>query len=878
MSASLIGWIVSIVFIVIVASGFLVGFWRGLKRSTVSLVISIVGALVAFFVTPAITNAILKIQINMNGEAVALQTIILNALTSNEEIASLVDKNPSLETFFLNLPQALVNVVLFMLVTIAIECILYVIYKILAMAVFKIKPEEKKHRLSGGIVGAVKSFIIVLFAFMPLASLIGVASTCTNSGDYGIQPAVQEQVLSADAQSADSGEGESSSEETSLIPESVTVVIDGLENNLLTKMCGVFGLDNALFDYYGSFDVDGEKIVVREEIVNVYNAVDIVSQLSKVDSTYSFKDINYEKITTQFNALSDSPLFESILADTLGELIINYKDYSFIRDSQFVQDNAEIVEAISLGLKAYTEAGGKVSDYFTDDINMLVEVASSLGQNGTIDDIAKLETINAEGIIKVLTNDDNYENTKTNLQKLFSMNLVRDGIEEIAKKAVTELSSEVDKIGVSTDTWQDEDWNSLSDSIASVAKIYSKISDKVDVMKVISDPTILLDETKNYDISGILSNLGSLIDEARAVNLLQTSENKPIIDKLLSKYNIPLPDGQNVIAQVVENDGTAKTIKTHKQLFDFISPSLVKMRDEKIYSTITAQNTTNEKLTNLALIVSEEGNETLLSDIIMPLYQVEPTKSLIVNQVTGGLKSDLVDMTSLSGYVEWKADLNYISAMLKIMNSRQATVYVDGTAETKTFLELALANNLDAIVDSLQEADVEPIIKPIFYAKSTSAVEQKIIDKISTDLALFTKDSDLKLIATDTTFVNGDAEDQTQEFCNILKKLLPLKTKYILAGEDLKKVDKTVLSEALSAMQANAYRVENSSKTVNGIFKDTFVSLMSQFKSEYQTEITVLEMDPDTLEEKIGVRSFAEDNYSKIDFDALMELLATTEA
>lgn len=876
MSSSLVGWIVSLVFIVILVAGFLIGFWRGLKRSTVSLVISIVGVVVAFFVTPFITKAVLGIPIPMNGNKAPLQEVLISALTSNEDVASLIEKNPNLEAFFLNLPNVIVNVVLFLVVTIAIESFLYVVYKILAMVLFKVKPEEKKRRLSGGIVGAVKAFVIVLFAFMPLASLIGVANACTNAGDYGITQTNQQQELIADAQDSTQAE-ENSDKRSSLIPETAVNIISGLENNILTKMCGLFGLDNAVFDYYGTFDLDGEKIVVREEILNVYNVIDISSQLAKVDSDSSFKDFNYEKITKQFNALSESPMFENVLADTIGEIIINYKDYSFIRDSQFVQDNAEIVEALSLGLKAYTEAGGKVSDYFTDDIKKLIQVASSLGENGTIDEILDLESLNADGAIKVLASDDNFDNTKENLQVLFSMNLIRDGIEEIAKKAVSQLSAEVDPIGVSTDDWQDEDWNKLSDSIMDVAKLYSDISQNVDIMKVVENPTILFDENKNYDIASIMTGIGSLLDEARGVNLLQTSENKPIIDKLLKKYNIPLPKAENVIATVIENNGSEKTITTHKQLFDFISPSLVKMRDEKIYSTITAESTTNEKLISLALIVSEEGNEKLLSDIIMPLYQVEPTKSIIIDKVTTGLNSDLVDLSALTNYNEWKADLDYISSMLKVLNSREAKVITDGTSETKTFLELALSDKLDALIDSLKEEDVEPIIKPVFYAKSTSGVKQKIIDKISADFALFTKDSNLVLSTNGVTFIEGDEEDQTQEFCQVLKKLLPLKTKYILAGGELKNVDKAVLGDALSTMQVNAYRTNEdyASKTEEGIFKQTFISLMAQFKSVYATEITILESDPDALEEEIGIRSFAEENYSKIDFAKLMNLLAS---
>ena len=870
MSGGLIAWILSLLAIIIVASGFFIGFWRGLKRSTASLIISIVGMVIGFFITPAIAKAVLGIQISVEGESVALQNVLVKYIMSIQEVGSLVEKNPNLETFFVNLPVAIVNVVLLIIVSLVLQGIMYIVYKILACTVLKNKPEQKKRRLSGGIVGAVKSLVVMLFVFMPFASLIGVANTCTSQGDYGINSSAQTLSLGKTADAEESApENETTdagAEKTGLIPENIQSIIGGLENNLLTKMCGIFGLDNALFDYYGNFELNGEKIVIRKEILNVYNVIDISSQLANIDETYSFKDFNYQKITKAFDSLAESPMFENVLADTIGEIIINYKDYDFIANSKFAQENAGILDALSLGLKAYTEAGGSVSDYFTDDIKKLISVASSLGQSGVIDEIVALEPIDAKGVVLALTDDEYYENVKTNLNVLFGMNIVRDGAEKIVEKLSTTLSDKLDPIGVSTADWTDEDWSNLSNSIASVCKRFATISTKVDVMKVVEDPTMLLDKTKDYDIAGVLSEIGLLIDEIRGVNLLQTSDNKPIVDKLLKSYNIPLPNNEGIIEQVTKNDGTPATLRTHKELFDFIAPSLVAMRDENIYDTIMAEGETNTKLISLAEIISKEGNETLLSDIILPLYQVEPTKSLIISKVSSGLASDLIDLSSLNEYQDWKNDLGYISNLLITLNNNKVG--------DETYLSLALNDKFDSIIDNLTEAQVDQIIKPAFYAKSTGGIKKKIAYKIKTDLTLFTFDTSLQFSITGATFVEGAEEDQTQEFCDVLKKLLPLKSAYLTALGDLKKVDKTLLGNMMTSMQANAYRTELNSKTEDGIFKSAFVSLMTKFKSSYQTEITALESAPDTLEENLGIRNFNEENYSKIDFGKLMTLLA----
>ena len=64
---SIVGLVLNVLFALILVIGFLLGIWRGLKKSAVSAAFSIVGVLIAFFVTPPITNAILGISVNFEG-------------------------------------------------------------------------------------------------------------------------------------------------------------------------------------------------------------------------------------------------------------------------------------------------------------------------------------------------------------------------------------------------------------------------------------------------------------------------------------------------------------------------------------------------------------------------------------------------------------------------------------------------------------------------------------------------------------------------------------------------------------------------------------------------------------------------------------------
>ena len=131
MDSTLIGWLITLAFVLILVAGFFIGFWRGLKRSTVNLVISIIGVVIAFFVTPAITNAILGIKITIDNTQTSINGFLVELCRDDKNIGPMMQANKNLEVFFMNLPKALVNVVAFILVTIIIECLLYIIYKIL---------------------------------------------------------------------------------------------------------------------------------------------------------------------------------------------------------------------------------------------------------------------------------------------------------------------------------------------------------------------------------------------------------------------------------------------------------------------------------------------------------------------------------------------------------------------------------------------------------------------------------------------------------------------------------------------------------------------------------------------------------------------------
>ncbi len=833
MSATLIGWIITIVFLIIIAGGFSIGYWRGLKKSSVNLAVSLIGIIIAFFLTPAITKPILNIKVSMSGDSVALRDVAVKMFRKNQDLNSLLNKNPNLEVLVQNLPSALFNALIFILVTLIVEILAYIAYKIIGVVCFK---EEQGGRLLGGVIGAVKTFLIAIIAFMPLAGLIGLANNMTYGNDYGVTTAVEADYIKTDGLAKDK------------LPKNVVNVIGGLENNMLIKCSSVFGLDNAMFDYYSSVKIDDKKVKIREEVENVYGLVDFGYQLSRQDlDKIDYTKIDYDKLSDTAKAFTQSPLFDKVLGNLLADLIINYKDYSFLASSSL----SDLLDELGTNLSAEENK----AQYFRNDILNLVAGAKEMGKGGLINDILSTKSQGTKVVLTTLTSDDNIASFESGVKRVLSLNIVQDTSASLVNKLIGSLSTELDKAGANSSQFTQKDWDKISKELTSIAKDFSEISNAVDISKVTQDATVLLDKTQNYDIDAITGKLGDMFDLMRECKLLKTEAGTPIIDKLLNQNNFILPYG------VVYDGEEEKTIATYKEYFAFVSPSLIKLRDEGIYDLYSSETTTKTLVVSLANILSGENKNDLLSEIILPLYQVEPTRTLIVDKLSSSLGNAFVDLSTLTSYGDYKTDLGYLSDLFISLNA----ISINDT----TMLDKALDGDFTSIIKNIGETDIDKIVPPLLQAKSTNALKDNLFAALKVELDNLTGES-VTLTQTGVSF-DGE-ESQTQEITQILKSFVSVNNSEN-AATSLTNVDKPTLATLLENMKANAYRTQ-SGKTEEGIFKSSFTALVGKFKLDYNEVITQIENDPALMAE-LGVENFNEENYGNINYASLMNTIET---
>lgn len=843
MTSALIGWIASILFILILVGGFFVGFWRGFKRSTANLIFSVIGVIIAFFITPVITNAVLGIQVNYEGSQVQLKDLVYEMIISIGDVKQMISTNANLKTLVANLPAALFSTLIFIIVTILVEMVIYIIYKICNFAFIK---GPKGGKLFGGIVGVAKTFIVTIIAFMPFAGLIGLANNLTTANDYSIRTA-SVQTVTEDTEGQED-ETKIYSLAADQLPNEAVIVIRGLENNMLTKCSSLFGLDNAMFDYYSGVKVDGGKVHIREELQNAYDVADFGYQISK----YKMKDIdfsviNYDKLLEAVNAFTGSDLFKQIISKTVYDVIVDYDKYTFIPTDSEINDIL-----VELGTNLATVEN--VSTYFSSDIDKLVKTFKTVGKSGIINDILALETNSIENLADVLTSEDNVEAFEAAINNVFALNTVQDSISSVMQTVVTKVSTELDEVSINSADISENGWKEIASSITTVVKDFAEVSKIVNVGDVLADPTVLLDKTKHYDLNSLTQKIGDIIDQVRTNKLLQTADNKPVVDKMLEKNKLALPK-----TKLTSIDGKQVDIKTYKDLMKFVAPSLIKIRDEGIYDLATGNSTTVEKVVSLGEIVSKENNATLLADIVMPLYQIDFTRDIIVDTLTSELGTEYINLGVLNGYDEWNSDLALISNMLITLSS--------STVNDTTFLELAVNNKFDKVLSSLTSTTVEGVVKPILTAKATEPLRVKLFDGLKAELDKYTN-VETTISLNGVSFTGEDS--QTQEVIDVLEAFVEINKINIGSIANAKHESVAALFEV---MQLNAYRtVKLEGKEAEGILADAFVNLVNAYKDAYSDVVDYIEENEELCEE-LGVSSLASENYVRIDFAQLIEVM-----
>ncbi len=681
----------SIAFLVLaLLIGFFIGLGRGIKRSSTHIVFAVASIIIAFFITAPITNAIMEVNINVDGSLVSIKDYIIQMISQNMFDLSNFD---SASAFIQNLPSAILNPIVFMVIMVLVYFLMDIIYLVVARVSFGTKRKDfsshKPHRLSGAFVGLVESFLFVFVLFAPLTSL-----TNTYAEIASASATSQTQTLSEGNGEKLPTLGDILNEQ---VPPEVNEIINAYNKSALGKVCSIFGFDDAMFDALSTFEIDGKPINFRSEIVVVADSYNDVVIFYNNVADNNLENLDFTPIKTSLNSLIDNNLFKTVIADTVRDFVVNFDE---IKDS-FDTEIPEVVQKIINDVQTrFSEENFDAYTYLSSDLKSVLNIVEALVNDGTLQEIVNLDTSNIENVMNFVVNNE--ETVSTTLKGVVGLNLVGDALPTFLEMASNELENAYQNeegiiVGINTAVTKDE-LNGMVDSLLNIMNEIKTLNDKENILDIIEADDILNAILNLNDIGGVLDNFGEILDEANSLKIFNYTTKVEEEDVEVHAFeNILKLMGIDVLGDDAHVDSSLTTLNTYSSFFDYIKNPIVTIVDSGLVDVL---NGGGEDFNAILDILTEKVNEDreFLAKLIMPFYDLDKAsfngqslKEMVFDQVITTLEENLDGFVALSEgedtYENWYEKLSSIGDLLNVLN--------DGDIEGQTYLKYMLSDNAD---------------------------------------------------------------------------------------------------------------------------------------------------------------------------------------
>lgn len=623
--------LLNVIFAIFVVLGFLKGL-KGIKKTGLRFVCFIVAVVLAAVITPVISKSIMKIVITYNGTQMSLNDVILSYISSIPQIQELLTASPTIQTLIENMPLMIGNVVVYVVLTYVLDILSWVIYLVLASVLIhdtkKLKTESgevyksgsKKFRLLGGLLGACQGLILAFLTFLPISGAVGMVI------DLSQTAVVAEETTQTEAQSP------TSKLITENIPKDVMDYFTAYSNSALSKVSGVFGLDDACFNRISSVNVDGTKLYLRDEIVNISKVYDNVSFLLEIDiqGFGTLENLDFDKLLNATNYLFNS----NILKKALPELatygfnkilatpdVVNNQSYvdlinsiksELLTDDTVANLKNEVVAIID-SAKIITKSGisKQIADITTDSSNTAKSISS----------IVEILDANSKEVLNQLV-ETMFESKILNKGVVFALNYGIDQLEEelthISGKEITigRLNIKDNNVVV-----KKQDFKTLS---SAVLNIYTETKD-IDLNELKLDYRKILEN----DLSAIIYNVGTIFGTVQKMTIFSASN---IYDDILSGLNATKYN-EYIDFEVLTNDNIwSKETENLTKVVEKIKSSNVLNNIEKNENGgyfVSTQDIENI-LKNLARIEIVNGqSKTVIRQIVEPFLNSEAIEKIL---------------------------------------------------------------------------------------------------------------------------------------------------------------------------------------------------------------------------------------------------------
>lgn len=731
MNASLISTIVLSLFLVCIILGFLFGWFRGFSKSLVRFIILLTVTVLAFFVVPSITKAVLKMDIskwniNIGGvQVVTLGDLIIEMLEKIPVVQELIESSPTVEGVITLVPQMIANVVLFIAFFFIFKWVSMVIYWIIAGIFFSKKKmgDKDRHKFIGAVIGTVQGFMIAIVLMVPIFGMVETtrpvmqaiqAEQQTNASSEA-EETPSGFVYTVDGESSETGggKGEANAQTLGEVSDESMKYINAFDNTWLIKVLRAVRISDmsvAMFDSLTTVKDRDLEIQLRKEVNIIADAYPGLSGLINGDA--NLEEANtYDSLKSAFDKLYESPVLSGIVSEIVPAAASRWSDPTVAEENRVFcgipkpkfQDASinRVFDALLLNLSTQTD-----KNEIKKDVDTSIDVMKLCCSSGIVTAVKH----NGD-IMEVLLRENNQNLVSDIIDLSLKSKTLGDCLPDIVNMAMNQLYKALAITDAPEITLKSNEVNWETEKVLlqnvfnNVLKLYDGIKKGTDAGK---------DALDSIDFA----SLGRAFDGLRLSQLLSAG-SLSIMTKLMDSDFIVGADA-SVLATFKDKMTAVWTDSTIKMedTFVAIQNALVLAKNLKNASTeITPDNIGN-------IVNGLKENETLKDTVNELLNNEETMKNLGLDQTTAGVVKETISSVINYEYKEGEDIQKDIDAISEVYNV--ANKVMSAGVDSQVNLDTTETNNL-----------VEKIAESTVIKENLTKVDSKVgnldYDKLSED-------------------------------------------------------------------------------------------------------------------------------------------------
>lgn len=622
-----------IAFIILLALGCLIGFCRGMFKSTYNFVVFLVLLISGWLISGLFVNILLDVNVNMTiGDIYvsnlreSLPTIVSEI---NTDFGALMVEGTEAYALVLQLFTMIVKLVFMIIWLVLMFTILKFIFWIIYLIVKPRKKDENGNkkkkkftsRLGGALVGALHTVLLILVICIPIAGVCSIGSEITEISNqeevaYSVIPTNDQKLIVL------ANENNNSEDYFSIYRQSSFGKFYGM------LKLGDTSIDEKLFDNIFSFKYNAEKVYLKSELTIVLHAYNKINEELDGDITLeNIMNLDSEILYDVVDEISDLKLI-SVVVPVAAEFVVN--------SESFKEEYADLLEGID-GKELVDEL--KSINYHDDFANLgkgLVDISKS-GLLAALNE--KDENGESLSIFAVLDRIDNtyFDKACEKISDVDLLNIVGDfGLGYLLKSDALEKYLSNANLTVND---IDLEGIKLSEEIKSLGHVVLKIKE------------LGLADEKEIDITKLEdTKINNLVDALYEIKIF--NQNTRLVVSIIREELLP-EDYRSILP---DKEMTCNDLK-----------SVVKVAKVLLKASQTSDGQTTISITdilnkdNIDMLKEEAKNSEFLSGVIDGAGQI------LINTICNnfGISKDEIDLDGVS----WVDELESFKELFDACNS-----------------------------------------------------------------------------------------------------------------------------------------------------------------------------------------------------------------